>query len=413
MLLGQLEAAHDHAAVAGAEFLPHGFCYLWNPGLLWTHVTADFLIGTAYVVISVALAWLVHSVRREIPFSWVFVAFGLFIITCGLTHFVEIWTLWQPVYWLSGGVKVVTAVASVATAAALPFTVPPIVATVRDARLLRERELQATRAAALEEQNALLMEQAVALEEQREEARDLADRLQSALTAAQAASEAKSAFLRTMSHELRTPLNAILGYEQLIESGISGPVTELQRDQLQRINRSALHLVTLVDEVLTLSSGEKVLPVASESLHVPQVVSSALEMVENQARTNGIRLLRGEVPDLTLTTDPVRLRQILVNLLVNAVKFTRQGSVTLHVESAGEKVAFHVTDTGIGIEPRYLERVFEPFWQVEQTTTRAHGGSGLGLAVSRQLAQLLGGDISVRSAPGSGSTFTLTLPLHR
>ena len=394
------------------EFLPHGFCYLWNPGLLWTHVAADFLIGAAYVVISVALAWLVHSVRREIPFSWVFVAFGLFIITCGLTHFMEIWTLWQPVYWLSGGVKVVTAIASVATAAALPFTVPPIVATVRDARLLRERELEATRAAALEEQNALLMEQAMALEEQREEARDLAKRLQSALTAAQAANESKSAFLRTMSHELRTPLNAIMGYEQLIESGISGPVTDVQLDQLQRIHRSALHLVTLVDEVLTLSAGEQVSPVVMEPAHVPQIVVDALEMVENQARAKGVRLIRGDVPDLTLRTDAGRLRQILINLLGNAVKFTSQGSITLGVESDGGNVMFHVTDTGIGIDARHLERVFEPFWQVEQTTTRAQGGSGLGLAVSRQLAQMLGGDITVRSAPGSGSTFTLTLPMR-
>jgi signal transduction histidine kinase len=381
--------SHDHVEAVASSFLPHGFCYLWHPGLLWTHVTADFLIGTAYVVISLALAWLVHRVRRDIPFSWVFVAFGLFIITCGITHFMSIWTLWHPVYWLSGGMKVITAVASVATAIAMPFTVPPIVATVRDARLARERELAHARADALQEQN---------------------DMLHAALAAAEAADSAKTAFLRTMSHELRTPLNAILGYEQLMEAGISGPVNDKQLDQLRRIHRSASHLRTLVDDVLTLASDQSAPSMAADPVYVPGLVTSAMEMVEEEARAKGLDLVTGSVPDIVLHTDAGRVRQILINLLVNAVKFAAAGSVTLAVESDETELRFIVTDTGIGMTDAELERAFDAFWQAEQSTTRTRGGSGLGLSVSRQLAWLLGGRIEAQSEPGRGSTFTLVLP---
>jgi signal transduction histidine kinase len=383
---------HDHVETVASSFLPHGFCYLWNPGLLWTHVTADFLIGTAYVVISVALAWLVHRVRRDIPFSWVFVAFGLFIVTCGITHFMSIVTLWHPVYWISGGMKVITAVASVATAIAMPFTVPPIVATVRDARLARERELAEARSIALQEQNEML---------------------QAALAAAESAHSAKTAFLRTMSHELRTPLNAILGYQQLMEAGISGPVTEEQRGQLQRIHRSATHLQTLVDDVLTIGRSEVASTLLIAAVDVRELVASAMEMVEGEARDKGVALTLGPVPDVTVHTDAGRLRQILINLLANAVKFTDAGAVTLTVEDSDSEVAFVVSDTGIGIDATDQDRIFDPFWQAEQTTTRTRGGSGLGLSVSRQLARLLGGDITLSSEQGRGSTFTLSLPVQR
>lgn len=170
----------EHVEAATSGFLPHGFCYLWNPHLLWTHVVSDILIGASYVVISLALAYLVHRARRDIPFSVVFVAFGLFIITCGLTHFMEVWTLWNPIYWVSGGVKAVTAVASVATAAAMPVTVPRVLNTLRDAKLSRERELAHARAAALQEQNDLLQAQAVELEMQTEAAQRLAAELDEA-----------------------------------------------------------------------------------------------------------------------------------------------------------------------------------------------------------------------------------------
>jgi PAS domain S-box-containing protein len=181
MLQTAAHVAHQAQATAAGDFLPHGFCYQWNPGLLLTHVGSDVLIGGSYVVISVALATLVHRARHDIPFSRLFVAFGLFIVACGMTHFMEVWTLWQPVYWLSGAVKVVTAVASVTTAAVLPRMVPVVQGTVRDARSARERDVaaaaEAARAAALEERNAALAAQAAELAHERAVAQRLAAQL--------------------------------------------------------------------------------------------------------------------------------------------------------------------------------------------------------------------------------------------
>ncbi|HEX8271346.1 MAG TPA: HAMP domain-containing sensor histidine kinase [Longimicrobiaceae bacterium] len=421
-----LQVHPEHVQGAAERFLPHGFCYLWNRPLLWTHVVSDVLIGLSYVVISFALAYLVHRARRDIPFSVVFVAFGLFIVTCGMTHFVEVWTLWDPVYWFSGGVKVVTAAASVATAAAMPFTVPAVLTTIRTARQAREHEVAAARAAALEEHNELLQEQALELEQQREEAEALAEELEEAneqlrralaeaeeaRRAAEEADRTKSAFLATMSHELRTPLNAIIGYEKLLEEEIVGPVTDTQKGQLRRIGASAGHLLGLIDEILTLArieaGREEVRP---EPVRLGEVVWSAAAMVEPLAAARGLRFtVAGPEPDAVLRTDPGKLRQVLLNLLGNAVKFTDAGEVALEARSAGGYVEVAVRDTGPGIAPEHLERIWDAFWQVEQTTTRAHEGSGLGLAVSRRLAGLLGGEIRVESAPGRGSTFTVRLP---
>ncbi|HXC24813.1 MAG TPA: PAS domain S-box protein, partial [Gemmatimonadaceae bacterium] len=160
------------------DYLPHGYCYLWDKPLLWTHVVSDTLIGVSYVTISLSLAILVHRLRREIPFNTLFIAFGLFIIACGMTHFMEVWTLWQPHYWLAGGVKIVTAAASVVTAIAMPFMVPRVQRAVRDAKQGREQERWLARAAALEESHEQLQHQTVELEQQQEETEALAAELE-------------------------------------------------------------------------------------------------------------------------------------------------------------------------------------------------------------------------------------------
>jgi signal transduction histidine kinase len=412
---------HDHTE---AQFLPHGFCYLWDPQLLWTHVTADFLIGAAYVVIAVSLAWLVHRARRDIPFSWAFVAFGLFIITCGMTHFMEIWTLWQPVYWLSGGVKVITAVASVTTAVAMPFTVPRALATVRDARLSRERELAQVRADTLQEQNELLLVQTAELEQQRAEAEALAARLdvanadlraalsdaEVARAAAEEANAVRTVFLRTMSHELRTPLNAIIGYAQLMELGTSGALGPQHLQQVGRIMRSANHLLGLIDDVLMLARSGDPTPPAITEASLRELIDDALSMMQPQAAEKGLELRIEPFDDITVRTEPRWVRQILLNLLSNSVKFTDSGHITVRAERVEDRFRIEVADTGIGIRPDHLERIFHPFWQADQGTTRGYGGSGLGLSVSRELARRLGGELYARSVR-EGATLAVELPL--
>ena len=152
-------------SVQGGLFHPHGYCYLWMPSLVGTHVVADGLIGLSYVAISLTLVWLVWKAHRGLPFSWIFIAFGAFIVACGATHFMEIWTLWKPVFWLAADVKIITAGASVATALALPPLVPKVLGVIQAARLSEERRIDLERTQAELEQRV------------RERTNDLADAL--------------------------------------------------------------------------------------------------------------------------------------------------------------------------------------------------------------------------------------------
>jgi PAS domain S-box-containing protein len=225
-----------------------------------------------------------------------------------------------------------------------------------------------------------------------------------------AASEAKSAFLATISHELRTPLNAIIGYTSLLEEGIDGSLNTSQLGQLVRIRGSADHLLRLIDEVLTFSrvdAGKEV--VQAEEISLRPLIAEALSMVEPLARAKGLTVV-DRSSDLQLTTDEGKLRQILLNLLSNAIKFSDGGDVIVDSGVEDGAVLISVTDHGIGIAPENLERIFDPFWQVEQRATRRVGGTGLGLSVSRSLARLLGGDVTVTSIAEKGSKFTVSLP---
>ena len=240
------------------------------------------------------------------------------------------------------------------------------------------------------------------------------------------ANEAKSAFLATMSHEIRTPINAQIGYAQLMELGIAGPVTDEQRRYLARLAATSEHLRGLVDDILDLAKIDAGgMTVARDLSHTGPLVSSALDLVRPQANAKGVRLIDARVSDAgeSFVGDEHRVRQILANLLSNAVKFTRPGgSVTVscgtrddtpadaQLTGGGPWTYIEVADTGIGIAPEEQARIFEPFHQVDSRHTRQQGGTGLGLAISRRLARLMGGDQTLVSTPGVGSTFTLWLP---
>jgi signal transduction histidine kinase len=226
------------------------------------------------------------------------------------------------------------------------------------------------------------------------------------------ANRAKSDFLAVVSHELRTPLNAIIGYESLLSNGISGPITDEQRTQLQRIRASASHLRHLIDEVLSVSRLDgRSAELALEPVDVTEALSDAAAYAEPLATEKGLAF-RLEPPRdrLTVTADRHKLHQLLVHVLSNAVKFTEHGEVALGARRAGARVEFEVRDTGIGIDAANHERIFDPFWQVAQGTTRTAGGVGLGLHMARRLARMMGSEIAVQSALAAGASFTLLLP---
>jgi signal transduction histidine kinase len=222
---------------------------------------------------------------------------------------------------------------------------------------------------------------------------------------------AKSAFLARMSHELRTPLNAILGYSELIGEELADAGVELVSDDLEHIRRASNHLLSLIDDILDLSrieAGELVVEPAQVTL--TPILEDVVSELWGLAAKKRIHLQAEIAPDLgTLHTDPRRARQIVVNLVTNAIKFTDRGGVILAASRTPEGVRIEVRDSGVGIAGPNLSRVFEPFVQVDGTPTRRIGGSGLGLAIVRDLARLLGGRVSVASIPGAGSTFTVDL----
>jgi signal transduction histidine kinase len=241
---------------------------------------------------------------------------------------------------------------------------------------------------------------------------------------AEAASNAKSEFLAKMSHEIRTPINAMMGYAELLEMGISGPITEQQARQLARIRASGDHLTSLIDEILDLAKIEAGrMAVEFTNAPIGEALDAALAIVRPSAAAKSVELEctvdgRGSI---VYFGDPHRVQQILTNLLSNAIKFTPAGGrVSLRAEMStrelpgrdlvAEWVSVSVSDTGVGVADDDLERIFHPFVQVESGYTRSQGGTGLGLTISRNLAQLMGGEITVESALGTGSTFTLWLP---
>jgi len=229
---------------------------------------------------------------------------------------------------------------------------------------------------------------------------------------AEFASGAKSDFLAVMSHELRTPLNAIIGYASLLADGITGPLNEQQVAQLGRVKGSATHLLALIEQILSLSrieAGHEDMRV--EHVDARTVVRDATTLVEPLMAAKGLALHVHLPPEPSeLVTDVTKARQILLNLLTNAAKFTERGSVRCELRAEGEMFVVDVRDTGRGITSADLPHVFESFWQAGAGDHDRPEGVGLGLSVSWRLAQLLGGEITVASVPGEGSTFSVRLP---
>jgi len=373
-------------------FHPHGYCYLWQPGLIGLHVVSDSLIGFAYIAIGMTLAVFVRRGSGDIPFSRIFVAFGVFIAACGATHFMEIWTLWSPVYWLSGSVKVVTAAASVLTALVLPPLVPVALETIRSARVSERRKEE------LERTNAELAR--------------LNERLKEA-------DEAKTRFFANVSHELRTPLTLILGPTERLLAEDAAPG---HRGTLESVKRNAELLLRHVNDLLDVQKvGAGEMPMHYARTDLAEATRLWAAHFESAAAERGIRFDVATPPALSAEVDTEKVARVVFNVLGNAFKFTPDGgtirflltpSGTSDATTASDAVHLEVHDSGPGIRPEDRERVFEPFRQADDSATRRFGGTGLGLAIVRDFVQMHGGTVSIGDSPAGGALVRVDLPVR-
>lgn len=376
-------------ALTASGYMPHGHCYLWQAPLLIIHGVSDLLIGIAYLAISLTLAYLVYRARDHIPFQWMVVAFGVFIVACGATHFMEVITLWTPLYWLAGDVKVVTAMASVGTAVALPPLVPRILELVRAQDIAEQRRSE-------------LLESSERLAEE-----------QSARARAEEADRAKDQFLAMVSHELRNPLSPILAWSRMLKLGTLDP--SKHADAYTAIERNATAQAQLIEDLLDVSrivSGKLRLDVRPASL--AGVIEAAVESLRPSADAKRIRLQLTLDPRAGMVLgDADRLQQVVWNLASNAIKFTPKGGrVQVALERVNSHLEISVSDTGQGIDRNSLLHVFDRFWQGETGSARRQGGLGLGLAIVRHLVESHGGEVTAHSdGPGRGSCFTVKLPV--
>jgi len=232
-----------------------------------------------------------------------------------------------------------------------------------------------------------------------------------AQSAADQANQAKSVFLANMSHELRTPLNAILGFTRIVRRKSSGVLPDKQIENLDKVLSSGEHLLKLINTVLDIAKIEAGrMDAQFAPCDVAHLLTECVEIATPLLRPE-VSLFYDSAALPVITSDPAMLRQITLNLLSNAAKFTHTGQIVVAARHVGAQIAVSVTDSGIGIEPDALEQIFEAFQQADSSTTRQYGGTGLGLTISRRMVRLLGGDLEAVSTPGGGSVFTFTIPL--
>jgi signal transduction histidine kinase len=226
----------------------------------------------------------------------------------------------------------------------------------------------------------------------------------------------KSSFLANMSHELRTPLNSILGFAQVILEELDGPLTPDMSNDLGLIEKNGKHLLNMINEILDMAKVEAGrLSLSPEPVNLREILQDVMETTGSLAREKSLylRLEDEEKANTTLMLDYTRMRQVFINLIGNSSKFTEKGGISIYCEKQGSKISIQFKDTGIGIPPSKLDMIFEQFSQVDTSTTRKAGGTGLGLPISRRLVELHGGRLFANSTgiPGEGSVFTVELPI--
>ncbi|HEX2099961.1 MAG TPA: ATP-binding protein [Candidatus Synoicihabitans sp.] len=370
-----------------SAFLPHGFCYRWDATLVWLHVISDALIALAYFSIPASLVYFVRR-RKDVAFGWMFACFALFILSCGATHVMGIWTVWEPAYWWSGWVKALTALASVPTAYLLATRVVPIALRLPSPEALRRvnedlrREVSVRVAAEAE-----LSRKADALAQSN---RDLQQ------------------FAYVASHDLREPLRMVSSYCQLLREEAGDRVGPAAARYIDYAVKGASRMQSLVEAMLTyslLSSQE----LALREVDLEETVQEALESLGLAIAEAGATVTHDPMP--VIRGDSSQLGQLLQNLIANAIKFRGPSPSQVHIGARpeGDMQVLFVRDNGIGISPEFFDKIFLMFQRLHAPNTYA--GTGIGLAVCQRIVERHHGRIWVESEPGRGATFFVALPL--
>ena len=349
------------------QFMPHATCYLRNPAIIRLHVSGDMVIGLSYVAISSMLAHLVYKASRSIPFHWMFLAFGLFIITCGFTHFMEVWTVWTPVYWLAGYIKVVCAAASAVTALALYRLLPKVFSLINSVRVSEERR-----------------------------------------TKLESANRELESFADTVSHDLRAPLRTVRGMAAALQEDHGPQLDESARAYMDRITHAAERMDRLIQDLLEYSRISRV-DFELQAVGLLAVVESAKRsLASDLLSSQGEILVQRDLP-FVLANDML-LTQALVNLLSNALKFVATGvkpRIEVSTREVGGRVQLFIKDNGIGIPAEYRQKIFRIFERLHSASE--YPGTGIGLAIVEKAVTRMGGSLGFESTTAQGSTFWIEL----
>jgi signal transduction histidine kinase/CheY-like chemotaxis protein len=380
---------------SSSGFMPHGHCFLWQPGTLWLNVASDGLIAAAYYAIPVALYYLVRERRTEIPYPGILMMFAAFILLCGSTHLMEIWTVWNPDYRLAGALKALTGIVSIMTMLAL-FQIIPQAMLLRGPKQLQNEV--AARTAELARVNDELRAQIAA--------RDLAE------SQLREQDQRKDEFLATLAHELRNPLAPIRHAVNLLSNdGASADQRRWGRDVIDRQSRRMALLLDDLLDVSRITRGR--LQLKARRVRLREVIDSAIETVRPAIEDKAHELVVTQLDEaVDITVDPLRLSQSVSNLLTNAAKYTPPGGrICLSVALTPAALTISVSDTGIGFDPATAPALFQMFSQGGAGDKSADGGLGIGLALVKSLVQLHGGTAWAESrGTGFGAQFTIELP---
>ena len=406
-----------------SDFMPHGYCYSWKPGLVWLHLVSDVLVALAYFSIPLTLVYFIRK-RKDLPFNWMFLCFGTFILACGSTHLMEVWTLWHGTYWLSGAIKVLTALASVPTAILLLYLVPHAVAlpSPQAMRLEIAERKSAERALNLakEQLEFMVQERTAELSKTNNELiAEIAQRKRSeeALQAAQA-QMARMARVSTMgeltssiAHEINQPLAAVVtnGDASLRWLGNDPPNLAKTRESITGMIKEANRASEVIKRIRALA---KKTPPQKANLEVNEVIDEAIGLVGGQLARQGVVLRKELVPNLPpVIGDRVQVQQVILNLIANGIEAMEEVTGRPRELSIGAKstddgrVLISVSDCGTGIEPESADHLFEAFFTTKQE------GMGLGLSISRTIVEGHQGRLWATPNTQGGATFQFTLPV--